>query len=287
MRNGYLPPFQNVSRREFGFGASALGASALARCPAFGQTAKFKVFDELLYPNKPDLAQFGISPIHIIDRGIWPKDTSHFEDPDPELVAKKLASLPDDGTPVVMDFEFYSFSEGQAKASEAVQGLSKIAATFHQADKDRAIGFYGYMPVRDYWRAVKPKISKAYKSWQDENSMSAALAPDVDFLAPSIYTFYNSPSDWRDYALAQISEARRISDKPVYAFLWPNFHDQGIRKQPPPIPPEFWRLQLDTMASVADGIVLWGGWDFGKWKSMPWNDEAPWWIETRKFLETL
>lgn len=287
MRSGYIPNLPLVSRRDFGLGAAALGAAALTRIPAVGQSTKFKVFNGLLYSDMPDLADYGISPIHIIDRGIWPKQTSHFEDPDPALVAKKLDALPDDGAPVVMDFEFYSFSQGRKKSLEALRGLTTIAESFKTAAPTRSIGFYGYMPVRDYFDAIKPKRSSKYKTWQDENTMAGMLNPHVDFLAPSLYTFYNRPAEWQTYARAQISEARRISDKPVYAFLWPRFHDQGKKKQPPAIPSDFWRLQLDTMAEIADGVILWGGWNFGKWASMKWNSQAPWWIETRKFLETL
>lgn len=287
MRPGPSPNFPLVSRRDLCLGATALATAALTRFPAVAQSTKFKVFNGLLYSEMPDLRHYGVSPVHVIDRGIWPEQTSHFEDPDPRLVAKKLHALPDDGVPLVMDFEFYSFSQGLKNSLEALEGLTTIAKSFKTAAPSRPIGFYGYMPVHDYFDAIKPKSSSEYRTWQDENTMAGMLNPYVDFLAPSLYTFYNRPADWQTYARAQISEARRISDKPVYAFIWPHFHNQGKKKQPSAIPADFWRLQLETMSEIADGVILWGGWNFGRQASMKWNSQASWWVQTKEFLASL
>jgi hypothetical protein len=94
-----------------------------------------------------------------------------------------------------------------------------------------------------------------------------------------LYTFYEDRDGWVKYAVAQISEARRYGgNKPVYVFLWPQYHE-------PPnayLPTDFWRLELETAKQYADGVVIWGG-------SLheTWDNSAPWWIETKKFIDTL
>jgi hypothetical protein len=43
-----------------------------------------------------------------------------------------------------------------------------------------------------------------------------------------LYTFYADRQGWVAYAIAQISEARRkAKGKPVYAFIWPQYHESN------------------------------------------------------------
>ncbi len=117
---------------------------------------------------------------------------------------------------------------------------------------------------------------------------------------------------WKAYAIANISEARKYH-KPVYAFLWPQFHDetkaclearkkQGDLTSPKilgckdpgrdgvsTIPGDYWRFQLETVYELADGLVIW---DYSKSKDEggDWNDltncknSSHWWFQTLDFL---
>ncbi len=248
---------------------------------------QFQVYNGLLHENLPDLGPSGIVAAHIIDRGIWPAGTSHLDPPEPELVHAWIAALPDDGAPIVMDFEFYDFKSGDNATAEALRSLTIIADTFQRFSDDRQIGFYGYLPTRDYWRAIRDPDSPEYREWARENTYAQPLEPHVDCLFPSIYTFYEDRDGWERYARAQIREARRISDKSVFAFLWPDYHNQGRRGPPRTLPADYWRHQLEVMRETADGIVLWGGWDFEQNAKQQWDDSAPWWRETRAFLASL
>jgi hypothetical protein len=40
------------------------------------------------------------------------------------------------------------------------------------------------------------------------------------------------------------------------------------------------------MARVADGLVIWGGWDTPNKRSEPWDDKAEWWQTTLEFMRT-
>jgi hypothetical protein len=95
----------------------------------------------------------------------------------------------------------------------------------------------------------------------------------VDALFPSIYTFYTDRQGWVTYAIAQITEAKRkAKGKPVYAFLWPQYHESNLLLGLRPLDSDYWELQLNTVAQHADGVVIWGGW--GANGPELWNEEA-------------
>jgi hypothetical protein len=143
------------------------------------------------------------------------------------------------------------------------------------------IGYYGVPPIRDYWRALDPPNSQPYRAWQSANDQLQPLANAVDALFPSLYTFYDDQDGWTQYAIANLSEARRLArGKPVYAFIWPQFHNSNPVLGLKLIPGEFWALQLQTIAQHADGVVIWGGWQ------VLWDENAEWWQATRQFLRT-
>ena len=274
----------DISRRAFTCG---LGTSLLMPSPLMAMQCRrrrsFKVYSALLHANQPDLRPYGIDPIHLFDRGIWKNDAERHSAPDAGLVAGRIARVPDDGAPLVMDFEFFQM-RSREETIRSRDAMQRIAQTFDRFAGNRPIGFYGYLPVRNYWDAIESARSPKFRQWQELNSLMAPLAQSVDMLFPSIYTLYNNPHQWESYALAQVAEARRISTKPVVPFIWPDFHHNGNDGPLEAIPRDFWRFQLNTLAQVADGLVIWGGWDMARWSPVRWEDSAPWWIETQQFL---
>jgi hypothetical protein len=77
-----------------------------------------------------------------------------------------------------------------------------------------------------------------------------------------------------------------MSTKPVYVFLWPEYHDSNAALRGTQIDAKYWRTQLETARKFADGIVIWGGYDLLKNRPRKWNEEDAWWKETRNFLAT-
>jgi hypothetical protein len=125
-----------------------------------------------------------------------------------------------------------------------------------------------------------------FLAWQVDNDRLAQIVDHVDALYPSVYTFYPDRQAWVVYAKAQIAEARRLGKgKPVYAFLWPQYHEANAALAHRPVEPDYWDLQLTTMAHHADGVVIWGGW--GENGPEPWKEEAPWWQVTKRFMQRL
>jgi len=257
--------------------------------PSFGNnrsgSIQFTVYHGLIYRGMPDLEKLGISRVRIIDRGVLTNDSAEPQ-VDPARVEALLASVPKDQTPLVLDFEQFHTTGSAATVNRSVRKLNEIAAAFRHALPGRRIGHYGAIPIRDYWRAIKLDRSNAgFRAWQEENNQLAGLEQQVDLLFPSLYTFYDDREGWQRYAIAQICEARRISNKPVIAFLWPEYHDSNQRVRDRFLPGDYWQLQLETAYRYADGVVIWGGYDLQNRRPRDWDDNAEWWKRTKMFLQ--
>lgn len=284
------PASGGIARRHF---ISALplaaafagsGASACSTCDDGG----FKLFEFLMHSGKPDLSRLGIRRVTIVDRDIWPEGAGKHSAPDPERVRAVLARIPDKKAPVILDFEFLPVTGSSETVADSRRKLERIVSMFRRAAPDRDFGFYSTLPVGDYWRATGGMGGEtAFRAWQRDSQRLAPLEPRVDFLAPSLYAHYDDRAGWVAYAKAHLGEARRLSSKPVYAFLWPEYHPGSEAYSGKPVEADFWRLQLETVHRHADGVVLWGGYDLGADRAREWNERAPWWQETLAFVDRL
>ncbi|HUJ16771.1 MAG TPA: hypothetical protein VL197_02165 [Nitrospirota bacterium] len=229
----------------------------------------FEIFDGVVYKHKPDMSRYGIKPILILyDDAFWDKGEDKKELNRKKIVetAKKIprASI------VCIDIEHLGADK-----------LKEVAVLIKKNAPQSQIGFYG-IPLREYWASLAEKSSQQYKDWVNKNEQYIALIQEVDILFPSLYTFYPFPEQWEKYAIENIKQAK-IYGKPVYPFLWPQYHDSTILKGSY-INGDLWRLELETCYKYADGIVMWGGWDMIAWKAEDWKDDAIWWAVTQKFI---
>ncbi|HJT19699.1 MAG TPA: hypothetical protein VJ746_04470 [Nitrospira sp.] len=244
---------------------------------------EFVVFDATSYRNKPDLVSYGISPIMLLYAGQfgsdWFKDQERL--PNRSSVEEIAKGLNVTGKPVVLDIEHWPLNGGQERVRGSVMKYIQVLKWFRETAPSVPVGYYGAPPLRDYWRAVKPPQSGEHRAWLEENDRIAALADAVDMLFPSLYTFYADQEGWKTYAKAQIQEARRLGKgKPVFVFLWPQYHESNRQLGGRYISSEFWTLQLQTARELADGLIIWSGRE-------EWNEEAPWWEATKAFMRTL
>ena len=129
--------------------------------------------------------------------------------------------------------------------------------------------------------------------WTKHSNMTRdILVPEADALCPSLYVYYSDIGDgveidrWRNFAIETIKEARRIApNKPVYPFIWPQFHGGGSVRGYPYIPEKYWRVVLETIRDHADGAILWGGYDIDNGRQLQWNGNANWVKLTREVFD--
>lgn len=266
----------DLKRLLFMLAALLLAVSALSP-PCADAGASFPVFDALLYKNKPDLAQYGLSPLRMVyAQEIWAGAESR-DNPNTAKIAEVAGKIVP-GSLVCVDIEHWSVTGRTSAVKESIAKYATVMSVMKWNSPTVKAGFYGVLPIRDYWRAIGSKGKKGFDEWRRQNLKIRQLADSVDVVFPSLYTLYADQSGWEEYAIRNLQEARKYG-KPVYAFLWPQYHDMNKQLKGQYIPVDFWRLQLETCRKYADGIVIWGGYQ------QQWDENAPWWVETRKFME--
>lgn len=241
----------------------------------------FIVFDALLYKGKPDLTPLGMSAIRVIyEDELWNKIGDNHEHPNIDKIAS-VARMLKPGSIACIDIECWPVNDPKPDVARAsIEKYLIVARIFKKEAPSVRIGFYSVLPVRDHVRANGKKESTGFRQWQAENDTLKPLAEIVDYIFPSLYTLSASPQYWRVFAEANIAEARRYG-KPVYPFLWPEYHPGIGKLSGQYIPKDFWELELEMCYRNADGLVVWGG-----WKEL-WEENAPWWVAAKKFLSSI
>jgi hypothetical protein len=257
---------------------------------AMAPQAHVPVFNALRgYVNTPDLSAAGLKPIKVLGGELWPSKAD-------ERQAEKSTDLPTSvesslravaqrldakTTPLVcLDIE-WRIAEDTPHAAANRAKLMRVADIFHEAAPGVHIGFYGILPVVDYWRSIEAADSAKFRSWHAENVRVLEIARHVDVVFPSLYTFYDNLEGWVRYARANLSEAR-LYGKPIYPFLWPEYHNSNRFLAGNELPGPFWSTELSTVAQAADGIVIWG-WGANH---KQWNSSSPWWMATESYLRS-
>ena len=253
----------------------------------------FDVYDGMNLRNKPSaIAQAGVKPIDVHYAGpifgISARDlpgTMHLPSKSRVLeLARQTARSGVDKA--VIDIEHWPTQtrEGSpSKIQQSVNNFKTVLEWFREGAPNVKWGYYGEFPIRNYWDAIEPPSSSAYKSWMAQNDNLKEAAEQVDILYPSIYTFYDRPQEWVTYAKAQIAEARRLNpDAEIIVYLWPVYHmsnKAGLAGKL--IDADFWRLQLETVREHADGVAIYLS------SSFNFSTSHPWWQVTKEFIKEL
>ncbi len=242
----------------------------------------FQLYQALMYANMPDLSVHGFRPAHVVDRGIW-KDEVKRDRLDFAKVSSRLAKLPGKDALIVLDIEHFTLSGDASAVETSVRSLQRLARSAQKTSPRRKVGFYGLLPLSEYWRPINGLKDGGKIDWKRDNGRLAQLGQTVDANLPSLYTYYADRKGWVRQAEALVCEARRLSNKPVLVFLWPQYHP-GTELGGKELTGDYWRLQLETSRRIADGVIIWGGYDVVANRQMPWNDDAQWWLETIRFI---
>ncbi|MGE0803770.1 MAG: hypothetical protein AB7G13_05685 [Lautropia sp.] len=279
-------------------------ASSGDRPPASGPSSHFKIYNAMLYKRMP---QVGIRIPVVYEKHFFPANESARDGrPTRRGIVSAVRNAEEqitgtwraDESLVALDIErwlLWPQVTGRMHR-ESVERYRDSIKEFRAVSK-RAACLYGVAPSGGI-----VQVSRAAAGSQDEEEWNTAndvvareVVPFVDALCPPLYTFYGAADpetetarhrafidQWKLFATRTIAQARRIGGgRPVYAFVWPQYHVGGSFKDFRFIPAEYWREQLETLKAQADGIILWGGWNFEKNEQLDWDADAPWWQVTK------
>jgi hypothetical protein len=144
-----------------------------------------------------------------------------------------------------------------------------------------AIGNYGLPVYRDYRATAGGPSSGLYQEWVARNTQMQPIADDLDLFLPTLYAFEKQAIEkWVAHAKAHVSEARRLARKgqKIIPFIWPQYHDRS-KYAGQFIGYDFWKVQLETLYSIADGVFIWSN-----QSNYPSPDDE-WFRATRDFVE--
>lgn len=237
----------------------------------------FSVFDGLLFKPMPDLRTLGMPKLLPVPN-VWRPQITNHQEIDPIGMAQALLAIQRYATDVYFDVEEWTLYGNPPDLEARIDKHLRATQIARATTPGLRFGFYGVIPTTPYWPILRGQVNEL-ETWHAINRRSQVIADNVDYLFPSLYTFYDDPKGWEVTARTAIQEARQFG-KPVYPFLWFEFHD-GTPLQGKTIPRDYWRRQLEVCREFADGVVLWGGF------AEQWNDAAPWWLETKSFLSSL
>jgi len=235
----------------------------------------FVVFDGLLYSGKPDTRVRGLVPITWVG-DLWRPAISK-DSVDEAQVRSIFARLSHSHGFYYLDIENWPLDRSAGERQQSIAKLTQVIDLARRTAPHARLGFYGVLPGITYWPLLRH--DQRYDEWLATNRQLDGLATHIDAVFPSLYTFYEDIEGWQSYARQTLTEARRYG-KPVYAFLWPEFHDSTPRRGEQ-IPVAYWRTELELCGEMADGVVLWGGW------GQHWQEDAAWWQESLSFIRRL
>jgi hypothetical protein len=250
-------------------------------------TACFRIFDATGYSDKPDLSGLGVEPAYIFEPDRWwPAGSRHDDLPNPVAIDHWMREIATKKGRMILDVERWPLVGTEASVRESIRRYATIAAWFRAAGYDRPLGYYNVVPIWDRESAIQQKSSTAFRQWRARDAWMRPLLDRLDVLYPSLYTDSGNIDTWIGFANAQIAEARRIaSDKLIYIFIWPQFHPSNRELGLQYLPVKMWEAEMQWAREHADGVVIWGGWDFANRKPLRWDGGAAWWTATKRFLK--
>lgn len=230
----------------------------------------FRVFDELLHGDKPDL---GLEPISVVyQHEFFPNNADRTILP-PEGVTESLgAQYEAVGDYVSLDLELYYGNPNQQL------WYRQITLGF-QSTYSGPLGHYGVPPSWLPYSMTQQQID----DWHiQSDEWFTTLGDLIDSFNPSLYPHVTDIDLWEQRNGMMIEECRRLDpNKPVYPYVMPHWHVFSGNSESTFVPVEYWRRILNLMHEKADGIILWGGYQ------QQWDESIPWWVETKQFLKNI
>ncbi|MEM7808293.1 MAG: hypothetical protein AAF561_09305 [Planctomycetota bacterium] len=270
------------------------------------QSDPFTVYSAMRHvPADVSTQSSGLGDIYVTYSDLFGRDANGNLDRDmvdEDRVRRAARIAADSGRKWVVNIEDWAININEADPATVQETMDKFLQLIEWAKDERPeveIGIYGIFPIRDYWTPVHysqrtSQLADAidndrgdywigvfeglvaqeqakYDAWEAANQFLQPLADAVDFIAPSLYTFYDNPTSWQVYAEHNLQQAAAYG-KPVFPFLMPTLHNTSDT-----VNGDDFRAQLDFVSDRADSVVIWRGFS-------SWDSGEGWWQATEQFV---
>ena len=250
---------------------------------AYAQTfkKKFVVVQSMHYKGGVDVSKFGVEKNPIIYESSLLLSTTSDEIITGISFEKLVAGLEKGPLPTVIDIERWSiYTENEVERIKNRDNFLDVLKRLRFARPDLAFGYYGVIPERTYWPLIDKNKKSDKEIWENFNARARIdFSSYVDAIYPSLYTFYEDQKGWRNYAVETLKAAQKFG-KPVYCYLWPQYHSSNKKLNEMYLSVDYWQIQLETCYQYSDGIVIWN-----YEPDKIWDSNADWWQQTLKFLK--
>lgn len=250
--------------------------------PIVDKPKDFILFNLVRYNNTPSDLMPYLHPTKIANESMLLN-----ADGSPDITAiKNFANTCEDRIPVTLDLETWPYYP-QAELDKTVGNFLTVIKAFRSANTHSPIGFYGVPPKQAYeWKNIDPVNNPSgYGNWLYINNALAPLAANVQLFLPSFYAYDPDTTSWRKMVDATVAAIKGYgAPRPIYAYIWPQYHQGSSPYNLQYIDTAIWRYQLQVMYDRVNGCIVWTSNkdSHGNWIS--WDPNMPWWQATKSFL---
>lgn len=232
----------------------------------------FKIFNALLFKETPNLHEYGFSEINMIyEDGVistnYRKEKGDFEwrFVDFKKVLKESNKSKNSiNIPTVLDVEYWGNLLYNSKTKEKAENeFLQLIHLYRSNDPYSLVSVFHY-------GAISNRIYNA-----------------SNVVYPCYYTHSKNRNTWVSMVKNGINQIKKRNKKmPVYVFIWPQYnpipskHDLGYKF----VESDFWRLQLETLYPLCDGVIIWSHYRDEYGKDIYFSKDMPWFQETVKFI---
>lgn len=239
----------------------------------FGQTNKkgFKVFDAILYKNKPNLEKYGFSPIDVVyedgvvstnyhEKNVHARGRRYL---DYSKISKAANISRNNNIPVCLDVEHWQIQVPKER-EYATSKYKELIKSYRKIDSKNKVSVFHY------------------------GSISKEIYNVSTVIYPAYYTHSANQNEWESMVRNSVSAIRKMGNKPIYAFIWPQYnnvpskHNLGFTF----IDTDVWRKQLELIYELCDGVVIWTHYNDKNGSKINFSTQSPWFQETLSFMRS-
>lgn len=250
--------------------------------PPINKPREFILYHLVRYNNTPSSLMPYLHPTKIANESMLLN-----ADGSPDISAiQNFARTCKDRIPVTLDLETWPYYP-QEELDKTIENFLTVIKAFRHVNTHSPIGFYGVPPKQAYeWKNIDPVNNPSgNRNWLKINDALAPVAGHVELFLPSFYAYDPDTTSWRKMVDATVKAIKKYKpDRPVYAYIWPQYHQGASPHQLQYIDTAIWRYQLEILYDRVDGCIVWTSNKASDGSRISWDPDMPWWQTTKNFL---